>query len=96
MTLRPSRQRWSASSEAARITVCADPDRLPYSAEKPNPAGFDIDVSREIAKELGFKLAYTWHSTHRGTKIVRQLAEAGCDFFPGFPVEAHSKKTISR
>ena len=69
------------------ITVCADPDRLPYSAEKPSPAGFDIDVSQEIAKELGFKLAYTWHSTHRGTKIVRQLAEAGCDFFPGFPVD---------
>lgn len=69
------------------ITVCADPDRLPYSAEKPSPSGFDIDVSQEIAKELGFKLAYTWHSTHRGTKIVRQLAEAGCDFFLGFPVD---------
>ena len=45
-------------------------------------------MSQEIAKELGFKLGYKWHSTHRGTKIVRQLAEAGCDFFPGFPVEA--------
>ncbi len=70
------------------ITVCADPDRLPYSSNKLNPAGFDIDVSQEIAKELGFKLGYQWHSTHRGTKIVRQLAEAGCDFFPGFPVDA--------
>ncbi len=69
------------------ITVCADPDRLPYSSQKLSPAGFDIDVSQEIAKELGFKLAYTWHSTHRGTKIVRQLADAGCDFFPGFPVD---------
>ncbi len=70
------------------ITVCADPDRLPYSSEKLNPAGFDIEVAQEIAKELGYKLGYQWHSTHRGTKIVRQLAEAGCDFFPGFPVDA--------
>ena len=70
------------------ITVCADPDRLPYSSEKLSPAGFDIDIAQEIAKELGFKLGYNWYSTHRGTKIVRQLAEAGCDFFPGFPVDA--------
>ena len=69
------------------ITVCADPNRLPYSSDKLNPAGFDLEVSQEIAKELGFKLAYTWHSTHRGTKIVRQLAEASCDFFPGFPID---------
>jgi polar amino acid transport system substrate-binding protein len=69
------------------ITVCADPDRLPYSSQKLNPAGFDIEISQEIAKELGYKLAFTWYSTHRGTKIVRQLAEAGCDFFPGFPVD---------
>lgn len=70
------------------ITVCADPDRLPYSSDKPSPNGFDIDIAQEIAKELGFKLGYQWYSTHRGTKIVRQLADAGCDFFPGFPVEA--------
>lgn len=70
------------------ITVCADPDRLPYSSEKLNPAGYDIEISDAIAKELGFKLGYNWHSTHRGTKIVRQLAEGGCDFFPGFPIDA--------
>lgn len=73
---------------SGEITVCADPDRLPYSSEKLSPAGFDLDIAQEIAKELGYKLAYKWHSTHRGTKIVRQLAEAGCDFFPGFPVDA--------
>lgn len=70
------------------ITVCADPDRMPYSSEKLDPAGYDLEISQAIAKELGFKLGYTWHSTHRGTKIVRQLAEGACDFFPGFPVDA--------
>lgn len=70
------------------ILVCADPDRLPYSSEKLNPAGFDLDVSQEIAKELGVKLGYTWHSTHRGKKIVRQMVDGTCDFFPGFPLES--------
>lgn len=69
------------------ISVCADPNRMPYSSDK-EPAGFDLEVAREIAKELGVRLEVTWHSTHRGTKIVRQLAEFKCDFFPGFPVEA--------
>ena len=70
------------------ITVCADPDRLPYSSEKPSPGGFDLEFAEAIAAELGFKLGITWHSTHRGTKIVRQLADGNCDFFPGFPVDA--------
>ncbi len=70
------------------ISVCADPDRLPYSSEKLAPAGFDLEIAQEIAKELGVKLGYNWYSTHRGTKIVRQLAETTCDFFPGFPVDA--------
>ena len=69
------------------IAVCADPNRLPYSSDK-EPAGFDLEVSKEVAKELGVTLNITWHSTHRGTKIVRQLADSQCDFFPGFPIEA--------
>ncbi len=70
------------------ILVCADPERLPYSSEKLSPAGFDLDVAQEIAKELGVKLGYTWHSTHRGKKIVRQMVDGTCDFFPGFPLES--------
>ncbi|MGL4396479.1 MAG: transporter substrate-binding domain-containing protein [Hyphomicrobium sp.] len=78
------------------INVCADPDRLPYSSEKLAPAGYDLEISQEIAKELGFKLGYVWHSTHRGTKIVRQLAEGTCDFFPGFPVDASFEESNFR
>lgn len=70
------------------MTVCADPEHLPYSSQKLDPAGYDLEIAQEIAKELGYKLSYTWHSTRRGPKIVRQLDESGCDFFLGFPVEA--------
>ena len=70
------------------INVCADPDLLPYSSEKLNPAGYDMEIAQEIAKELGYKLGYNWYSTRRGTKIVRQLADGTCDFFLGFPVDS--------
>ncbi len=45
---------------------------------------------------MGFKLGVVWHSTHRGTKIVRQLAEGTCDFFPGFPVDASFEESNFR
>lgn len=78
------------------ITVCADPVRLPYSNEKMDPPGFDMEFSQAIAGELGFKLGVFWHSTHRGTKIVRQLADGNCDFFPGFPVDASFEESNFR
>ena len=78
------------------INVCADPIRLPYSSDKMDPPGFDLEFSQAIADELGFKLGVTWHSTHRGTKIVRQLADGNCDFFPGFPVDASFEESNFR
>lgn len=78
------------------ITVCADPVRLPYTNEKMDPPGFDMEISQAIAQELGFKLGVFWHSTHRGTKIVRQLADGNCDFFPGFPVDASFEESNFR
>lgn len=78
------------------INVCADPIRLPYSNEKMDPPGFDLEFSQAIADELGYKLSVFWHSTHRGTKIVRQLADSNCDFFPGFPLEANFEESNFR
>lgn len=78
------------------INVCADPVRLPYSNDKMDPPGFDLEFSQALAQELGFKLGIVWHSTHRGTKIVRQLADGTCDFFPGFPVDASFEESNFR
>nr|MCU0731039.1 transporter substrate-binding domain-containing protein [Hyphomonas sp.] len=78
------------------INVCADPVRLPYSNEKMDPPGFDLEFSQALAQEMGFKLGVVWHSTHRGTKIVRQLADGTCDFFPGFPVDASFEESNFR
>lgn len=71
------------------ITVCADPDRLPYSSQKLDPPGFDVEIAQEIAKDIGAKLGYNWFATRSGPRALRQLVgEGGCDFFLGLPVEA--------
>jgi polar amino acid transport system substrate-binding protein len=70
------------------ITVCADPDRLPYSSSKLDPPGFDIEFAQEIAKELGVRLEYNWIVTFRGPRALRELTTFGnCDFFLGLPHE---------
>ncbi len=70
------------------IKVCVDQDNLPYSSDKPNVPGFDVEIAREIAKELGLKLGYHWYATNVGRRAMRQMfAENNCDFFPGLPVE---------
>lgn len=70
------------------IKVCVDQDNLPYSSDKPDLPGFDVEMSREIAKELGLKLNYHWFATNIGKRALRQMiGEGNCDFFPGLPEE---------
>ena len=70
------------------IKVCADQDNLPYSSDKMNPPGFDIEVAQEVAKDLGVKLNYQWFATNVGKRALRQLVgEGNCDFFLGLPVD---------
>ncbi len=70
------------------IKVCVDQDNLPYSSDKPDLPGFDVEMSREIAKELGLKLNYHWFATNIGKRALRQMiGEGNCDFFPGLPDE---------
>lgn len=70
------------------IKVCVDQDNLPYSSDKPELPGFDVEMSREIAKELGLKLNYHWFATNIGKRALRQMiGEGNCDFFPGLPDE---------
>ena len=70
------------------IKVCVDQDNLPYSSDKPGTPGFDVEVAREIAKEMGLNLGYHWYATNVGKRAMRQMfAENNCDFFPGLPLE---------
>jgi polar amino acid transport system substrate-binding protein len=45
---------------AGEISVCANPNALPFASEKGDPPGFQIEIARAIAKELGVKLRTAW------------------------------------
>lgn len=55
------------------LSMCANPDALPYSSNKPDLPGFQIQIGRAIAQGLGLPLRIDW--------IVprRRVAEANCD-----------------
>jgi ABC-type amino acid transport substrate-binding protein len=42
------------------MSMCANPDALPYSSEKADPPGFQIEIGRALAKALGLPLEIDW------------------------------------
>jgi polar amino acid transport system substrate-binding protein len=42
------------------ISLCANPDALPFASEKADPPGFQIEIARAIAAGLGVSLELQW------------------------------------
>lgn len=42
------------------LEVCAHPDALPYSSQNSNPPGFQLDLGRMIAEDLGVGFRVDW------------------------------------
>jgi len=64
------------------LRVCADPANLPFSNDKEQ--GYENEVAKVVAKELGAKLEYTWFVQRRG--FFRNTLNAGtCDVVIGAP-----------
>jgi ABC-type amino acid transport substrate-binding protein len=42
------------------LSVCANPNALPYAANRPETPGFQIEIARAIAERLGLKLQVEW------------------------------------
>jgi len=42
------------------ISMCANPDALPYASAKADPPGFQIEIGRAIAQGLGVSLDLLW------------------------------------
>ena len=42
------------------ISLCANPDALPFASEKADPPGFQIEIARAIARGLGVNLELQW------------------------------------
>jgi mxaJ protein len=62
------------------LTVCADPNNLPFSDRA--HAGFENKIAALVAKDLNVTLAYTWWVQRRGF-VRNTLNDAKCDVWLG-------------
>ncbi len=67
-------------SSAPILTVCADPNNLPFSDR--TGAGFENRIATLLAKDMGVQLRYFWWAQRRGF-VRNTLGAAQCDLWPG-------------
>jgi ABC-type amino acid transport substrate-binding protein len=51
---------WGDIETAGEISVCANPNALPYAADREDLPGIQIETARALAKALGLKLRTAW------------------------------------
>jgi polar amino acid transport system substrate-binding protein len=51
---------WEEIRMLGEITVCANPNALPYASDKEAAPGFQIEIARAIAQRLGVRLRAQW------------------------------------
>ncbi|MGD2138936.1 MAG: transporter substrate-binding domain-containing protein [Burkholderiales bacterium] len=52
------------------ISMCANPDALPYSSNQPDSPGIQVELGRAIAEGLGLQLGIEWIVPRRRAKVV--------------------------
>ena len=51
---------WEEIRTLGEITVCANPNALPYASDKEEAPGFQIEIARAVAQRLGVGLRPQW------------------------------------
>lgn len=51
---------WAEIRMQGEISVCANPNALPYSSNKPDAPGFQLEIARAIATRLSLRLRIEW------------------------------------
>lgn len=69
---------------AAELKVCADPDNLPFSNSRGQ--GFENEVARLIAGDLGRTVHFYWYSR----RALKPLKAGTCDVVMGIPADSHA------
>jgi polar amino acid transport system substrate-binding protein len=64
---------WKRIQDRGVMTVSMDPANLPYSSAKEERPGFDVELARALAKEMGVKLRIDWLDIHRTTAMAKLL-----------------------
>lgn len=67
------------------VRVCADPSNLPYSSDDPALPGFEVELARRVAGELGLEARFVWHLTW--VRALRPFREGACELFMGLPTD---------
>jgi mxaJ protein len=64
------------------LRICGDPNNMPFSNEKRE--GIENKIAEVVAKELGWRVTYTWWPHQRG--LVKRVLNTGrCDVMVGVP-----------
>jgi mxaJ protein len=72
----------AAAGEVKELKVCGDPNNLPFSNDKLE--GIENKIAEVIAKDLGWRVVYTWWPHQRGM-VKRALNTGRCDVVLGIP-----------
>ena len=51
---------WAEIRVQGEISVCANPNALPYSSNRPDLPGFQLEIARALAARLGVRLRVEW------------------------------------
>jgi mxaJ protein len=72
------------------LRVCSDPNNLPFSDHEQR--GFENEIARILAKELGARLEYFWWAQRRGF-FRNTLHARRCDVVMGVPLGTERART---
>jgi polar amino acid transport system substrate-binding protein len=56
----PSARPLAEVRQAGELSVCSNPNALPYAADDPRTPGFQIEIARALAARLGVRLRVDW------------------------------------
>jgi ABC-type amino acid transport substrate-binding protein len=80
---------WKRIQERGELRISMDPANLPYSSAAPEQPGFDLELARELAREMGLKLNVEWLDVNRETALGK-LLENECDLAFGSAVDPNA------
>jgi polar amino acid transport system substrate-binding protein len=80
---------WKRIRDRGELVVSMDPANLPYSSAKEDKPGFDVEIARALAAELGVKLRLDWLDVQRETAIGK-LLQRECDLALGAAVDKNA------
>jgi polar amino acid transport system substrate-binding protein len=80
---------WKRIQERGVMVVSMDPANLPYSSAREDRPGFDVELARALAREMGVKLRIDWLDIHRATAIGK-LLERESDLAFGSAIDANA------